>query len=272
MATRGNLTTLDPPKREDPDRRRLRPRPHPPCGSLAVARPPSPCFAIAPHVLPPVTVLGSGPVALVHALFSARHRPVVLAAWRPAPTSPIGPALGAESVPAPLLTLLLELGVHPGELDVEELHRQRLVAWEAAEVKRRPARASAHVERLGAAGGTLAPGRRLSGIRVEKPDASDRRRAPRRAPRSSTPGGEPRVDAGVGSARRGPGSRRPTARPVAASTGRSTWRARRTGTASASAPPGRSRWAGWRPDRRPAARTHCRPGCGRPAPTGCSTA
>ena len=111
----------------------------------------------------PVTVVGSGPVALVHALFSAPHRPVRLAAWPPpegtgAGPAPVAPALapapiGVEAVPAPLLTLLLELGIHPRELDVEELHRRRFVAWEAIEPGRpdrpeqRPVRAAAHLER-----------------------------------------------------------------------------------------------------------------------------
>src|SRR6476661_8442102 len=95
----------------------------------------------------PVTVLGSGPVALAHALFSARHQAVVLAAWLPAHAPSTSALRGVESVPAPLLTLLLELGVHPAELDVEELHRQRLVAWEGPDPQERPARASAHLER-----------------------------------------------------------------------------------------------------------------------------
>lgn len=99
---------------------------------------------------PADTVVGSGPVALAHALFRARHRPVRLAAWpdRPAaPTSTAAAPHGVESVPAPLLALLLELGVHPGELDVEELQRRRIVAWEGVEPASVPARAAAHVER-----------------------------------------------------------------------------------------------------------------------------
>lgn len=87
------------------------------------------------------TVLGCGPVALAHALFAARHGPVVLAA-RSVPPRP-----GVESVPAAVLTLLLELGITPAELDVDRLDRGRLVAWEQAEPEARSSPACAQVDR-----------------------------------------------------------------------------------------------------------------------------
>lgn len=87
------------------------------------------------------TVLGSGPAALAHALFAARHGPVVLAG-RSVPSSP-----GVESVPAAVLTLLLELGITPTELDVDRLDRGRLVAWEQAEPEARSSPACAQVDR-----------------------------------------------------------------------------------------------------------------------------
>lgn len=80
-------------------------------------------------------------MAVAHALFAARAGPVVLCR-RPAPGVP-----AVESVPAPLLTLLLELGITPAELDVDALTSGRLVAWEGAEPAERPSPACAHVDR-----------------------------------------------------------------------------------------------------------------------------
>ena len=86
-------------------------------------------------------VLGSGAVALAHALFQARYGPVVLAA-RPVAAMP-----AVERVPAPLLTLLLELGIVPAELDVDRLTRDSLVAWEQVAPMARRGPACAHVDR-----------------------------------------------------------------------------------------------------------------------------
>ncbi|MGH3686717.1 MAG: hypothetical protein ACRDRE_04000 [Pseudonocardiaceae bacterium] len=86
-------------------------------------------------------VLGSGPVALAHALFAAWHGPVVLAG-RPGP-----PRSAVESVPAAALTLLLELGITPTELDVDRLARVRLVAWEHPEAEPRDSPACAQLDR-----------------------------------------------------------------------------------------------------------------------------
>jgi hypothetical protein len=87
------------------------------------------------------TVLGSGPVALAYALFAARHGPVILAG-RPVPPRP-----AVESVPAAVLTLLLELGITPTELDVDHLARGRLVAWEHAGAEPRGSPACAQLDR-----------------------------------------------------------------------------------------------------------------------------
>ena len=86
-------------------------------------------------------VLGSGAVALAHALFQAGHGPVVLAGQQAAPL----PAV--ERVPAPLLTLLLELGIVPAELDVDRLTRRRVVAWEDPSPDEREGPACAHLDR-----------------------------------------------------------------------------------------------------------------------------
>ncbi len=93
-----------------------------------------------------VTVLGSGAVAMSHALFQALHGPVVLAG-RPVATVPAVTVPAVERVPAPLLTLLLELGIVPAELDVDRLTRQRLVAWEDPSPAERAGPACAHVDR-----------------------------------------------------------------------------------------------------------------------------
>ena len=86
-------------------------------------------------------VLGSGPAALAAALFQARHGPVVLAG-RPEACAP-----GVERVPAPLLTLLVELGIVPAELDVDRLTRVRVVAWDGPDPVERDGPACAHVDR-----------------------------------------------------------------------------------------------------------------------------
>ena len=52
-----------------------------------------------------------------------------------------------ERVPAPLLRLLLELGIVPGELDVDRLTRESLVAWEHLAPAAREGPACAHIDR-----------------------------------------------------------------------------------------------------------------------------
>jgi hypothetical protein len=87
-------------------------------------------------------VLGAGPVGCVAALAAARRGPVIMYAPR------VDPGLQrVDSVPASLLALLLEFGVHPAEIGVTELHDTRMSSWE----KRYPVvvrtRAMAHVMR-----------------------------------------------------------------------------------------------------------------------------
>jgi 2-polyprenyl-6-methoxyphenol hydroxylase-like FAD-dependent oxidoreductase len=89
------------------------------------------------------TVLGGGISALACALFAARHGPVRLLG-RPGPT----PRSTVESVPAATLTLLLELGITPAELDVGELTRERTVAWDAAAPSTHTGPACAHIDRV----------------------------------------------------------------------------------------------------------------------------
>jgi hypothetical protein len=92
-------------------------------------------------VTPGTTVLGSGVAAAACALFAARHGPVRLCGRR----APLEHSV--ESVPAATLTLLLELGVTPGELEVDRLTRDRRIAWEHAEPAGHRGPASAHLDR-----------------------------------------------------------------------------------------------------------------------------
>lgn len=87
------------------------------------------------------TVVGSGTTALAAALFAARSGPVDLYARACAPRS-----RSVESVPAAALTLLVELGVTPDELDVARLSRERIVAWEDPEPTALGGPACAHID------------------------------------------------------------------------------------------------------------------------------
>jgi hypothetical protein len=89
-------------------------------------------------------VLGAGPVGLIAALAAARRGPTTLvtAHWPPSSSR-----RRIDVIPAPFLTLLLELGVDPGQLGVEDLQDTRLVAWENVDPTARRSPASAHVER-----------------------------------------------------------------------------------------------------------------------------
>lgn len=87
------------------------------------------------------TVIGDGVAALSCALFAARCGPVRLCTTR----SPQQPPT-VESVPAAALTLLLELGVTPDELDVDRLTRERLVAWESGQPQPHSGPVCAHLD------------------------------------------------------------------------------------------------------------------------------
>jgi hypothetical protein len=99
-----------------------------------------PVFAVTGP--PATTVLGSGIAATACAPFTARSGPVVLAG-----TPPTDPTTAVESLPAAGLTLLLELGVVPRELDVDRLVRGRTVTWEHAEPVHHDGPACAHLDR-----------------------------------------------------------------------------------------------------------------------------
>src|SRR5437667_396048 len=77
---------------------------------------------------------------------TARTASVILLA-RPCDVTPAPQPHAVESVPGPLLALLIEFGVHPGEVGTDRLHSTRMVAWESSKPSARPSPAAAHVER-----------------------------------------------------------------------------------------------------------------------------
>lgn len=89
-------------------------------------------------------VVGSGPVGMIAALqLSQRCRTALIAHRLPSPADP--PSV--EAVPAPLLALLLEFGIHPQQIGVDRLFETRFSAWETATPMRNVGPAMAHVER-----------------------------------------------------------------------------------------------------------------------------
>jgi 2-polyprenyl-6-methoxyphenol hydroxylase-like FAD-dependent oxidoreductase len=89
----------------------------------------------------PRTVIGSGATALAAALFAAHGGPVDLHARSRTPRS-----RSVESVPAAALTLLVELGITPDELDVVGLSSKRIVAWQDGEPQVLDGPACAHID------------------------------------------------------------------------------------------------------------------------------
>jgi 2-polyprenyl-6-methoxyphenol hydroxylase-like FAD-dependent oxidoreductase len=87
------------------------------------------------------TVVGSGTTALAAALFAARRGAVDLYARSRTPRS-----RSVESLPAAALTLLVELGITPDELDVAGLCRKRIVAWQNCEPEVLDGPACAHID------------------------------------------------------------------------------------------------------------------------------
>jgi hypothetical protein len=89
-------------------------------------------------------VLGAGPVGMAAALKLSEH-------CRTALFTPRVPALSdpcsVEAVPASLLALLIEFGIHPHQLDVEQLHEVRLIAWEKKSFVESACPVSAHIGR-----------------------------------------------------------------------------------------------------------------------------
>jgi hypothetical protein len=74
-------------------------------------------------------IVGGGPVGLATALIAARSGSVLVVLARQ--PSAVG-ALRIDCVPAALLALFIELGIHPFELGASKVHDARLLAWEGA--------------------------------------------------------------------------------------------------------------------------------------------
>lgn len=91
-----------------------------------------------------LAVLGAGPAGLTAALVAAQSADVALIAPR-LPGEHDAPRV--DAVPARLLALLVELGVHPHALGADGLHCDRLVAWSSETPQSRRLSAAAHVER-----------------------------------------------------------------------------------------------------------------------------
>ena len=86
-------------------------------------------------------VVGAGAVGLFAALVAARHGSVLLVARPGVPRARI------DAVPLALLGLLVEFGIHPAQLDADDVHDARLVAWRSAEPAVVPGAATVHVDR-----------------------------------------------------------------------------------------------------------------------------
>jgi flavin-dependent dehydrogenase len=91
-----------------------------------------------------VVVLGAGPVGLVAALESSKHRRTSLIA-RHLPSGDEVPTV--EALPASILALLVEFGIHPRQIGVEHLHESRLIAWERETFAESNGPVEAHIER-----------------------------------------------------------------------------------------------------------------------------
>ena len=91
-----------------------------------------------------VVVLGAGPAGLVAALEFSKNFPTTLIAHQ-LPSAE--DATRVEAVPASLLALLVEFGIHPQQIGVEGLHESRRIAWEQEAMVESRGPVAAHVER-----------------------------------------------------------------------------------------------------------------------------
>ena len=97
------------------------------------------------RALPPLTVLGAGPVGLVAAI---RARQLGLSVEIRSDRMPsLSDPTRLEVVPAQLVALLVELGVPPHSVGVDRLHDRRLTQWRSSTVLAESAPQSAHIAR-----------------------------------------------------------------------------------------------------------------------------
>jgi hypothetical protein len=91
-----------------------------------------------------ITIIGAGPAGLAAALgLAGRSAVQIVTPMLPATTD----APRVDMVPATFLAFLLELGVHPSQLGVRELHDTRILAWSRGEPEVVHGNAFAHIER-----------------------------------------------------------------------------------------------------------------------------
>ena len=94
---------------------------------------------------PPLVVLGAGPVGLFAALRAKQLGLSVEVVTDRLPTA--GDPCRLEAVPAQMIALLVEFGVHPRLLGVDRTHGGRLTQWRSREVIATDAPASVHISR-----------------------------------------------------------------------------------------------------------------------------
>ena len=108
-------------------------------------------------------ILGAGSAGLAAALaLSGRSRVRIIAPTVPAATD----AARVDMVPAAFLAFLLELGVHPSQIGVRDLHDVRYIAWTRATPEPVHGAAMAHIQRPALELALLAAVERMSGIRI----------------------------------------------------------------------------------------------------------
>jgi flavin-dependent dehydrogenase len=89
-------------------------------------------------------ILGGGAVGLIAALLSAKKSTTVLILRSKAEPSDI-PRI--ETVPAAILSFLIDNGVHPRRIGVDRLYENQHMAWESADPQVRRGRAMAHIDK-----------------------------------------------------------------------------------------------------------------------------
>jgi hypothetical protein len=108
-------------------------------------------------------ILGAGPAGLAAALaLSGRGGVRIISPTIPTATD----AARVDMVPATFLAFLLELGVHPSQIGVRDLHDVRFIAWTGATPETVRGAAMAHVERPALELALLAAVERMSGVRI----------------------------------------------------------------------------------------------------------
>ena len=108
-------------------------------------------------------ILGAGAAGLAAALaLAGRSRVRIIAPTVPTATE----AARVDMVPAAFLAFLLELGVHPSQIGVRDLHDVRYIAWTGATPETVHGSAMAHIERPALELALLAAVERRSGIRI----------------------------------------------------------------------------------------------------------